>query len=127
MSKKKVLVVDDQPSITILLAEVLKHAGYETLVTYNGQEALSLMEQQHPDAVIMDVKMPGIDGIELLCLMRSSGSTVPVIIMTAYGELQIIEKAKMLGVHTHFMKPFDITEMLQAVNDLFSASGISPD
>jgi two-component system, response regulator, stage 0 sporulation protein F len=122
MPQKTILIVEDQQSIRILLAEMLKLNKYETLMADNGQEAITLVESHQPDAVILDLKMPGMDGVEVLSRIRKAGSDVPVIIMTAYGELQIIEEAKRLGIHTNFTKPFDIMEMLRVVHGLFAAA-----
>lgn len=114
-SDKKVLIVDDQNGIRILLAEVLKLDGYMTLTAASGLEALQLIEQHTFDLVILDVKMPGMDGIEILARIRKAGLSVPAIMMTAYDELQIIDEAKSYGILTHFKKPFDISEVRSVI------------
>jgi two-component system, response regulator, stage 0 sporulation protein F len=113
--KKKVLIVDDQNGIRILLAELLKLDGYVALTASCGVDALELIEQHTFDLVILDVKMPGMDGIEILARIRKAGLSVPAIMMTAYDEMQIMDQARSHGILTHFKKPFDITEVKTVV------------
>lgn len=112
---KTILVVDDQFGIRILLQEVLTQEGYEVLLAPNGQDALAVMQTQTPDLVLLDMKIPGMDGIEILRAMRKRGTDVKVVMMTAYGELDLIEEAKELGALDHFTKPFDIDELRYAI------------
>lgn len=116
---KDILIVDDQPGIRMLLEELLKKEGYATRSAENGRDALIKTENERPDCVLLDMKMPGIDGIEVLRLLKEEWPTIPVIMMTAYGELELIEEAMDLGAERYFTKPFDIFEVRDAVNALF--------
>ncbi|WP_080843815.1 response regulator [Cytobacillus gottheilii] len=113
--KGKILIVDDQFGIRILLNEVLQKEGYETFQAANGVQALDIVANHSPDLVLLDMKIPGMDGIEILKRMRVDNQEIRVIIMTAYGELDMIQEAKDLGALTHFAKPFDIDDIRAAV------------
>lgn len=111
----KLLIVDDQYGIRILLNEVFQKEGYQTFQAASGVQALEIVENHSPDLVLLDMKIPGMDGIEILKRLKVMDSTIQVIIMTAYGELDMIQEAKDLGAITHFAKPFDIDEIRAAV------------
>ncbi|MFJ7744985.1 response regulator [Peribacillus sp. NPDC097295] len=113
----KILIVDDQFGIRILLNEVLHKAGYETFQAANGIQALEVLNNDSPDLVLLDMKIPGMDGIEILKRMKAVNPDIRVIIMTAYGELDMIQEAKDLGAMTHFAKPFDIDDIRNAVRE----------
>uniref|UniRef100_UPI0033845C70 response regulator n=1 Tax=Sutcliffiella sp. FSL R7-0096 TaxID=2921670 RepID=UPI0033845C70 len=112
---QKLLIVDDQYGIRILLNEVFQKEGYQTFQAANGYQALDIVEKHSPDLVLLDMKIPGMDGIEILKRLKAINSDIQVIIMTAYGELDMIQESKDLGAITHFAKPFDIDEIRDAV------------
>ncbi|CAH0345053.1 response regulator [Bacillus sp. CECT 9360] len=114
---EKILIVDDQFGIRILLNEVLNKEGYNTFQAANGVQALDIVTNHSPDLVLLDMKIPGMDGIEILKRMKQIDQDIRVIIMTAYGELDMIQKAKDLGAMTHFAKPFDIDDIRKAVKE----------
>jgi two-component system response regulator (stage 0 sporulation protein F) len=116
LEKKKVLIVDDQNGIRILLMEVFGSEGYETFQAANGKIALEIVEKEPPDLVLLDMKIPGMDGLEILKHLKTMNPDIKVIMMTAYGELDMIKEATELGALMHFTKPFDIDEMRIAVN-----------
>ncbi|GIQ69817.1 response regulator [Xylanibacillus composti] len=117
MDKKKVLIVDDQNGIRVLLVEVFSSEGYETFQASNGKLALEIVKKEKPDLVLLDMKIPGMDGLEILKHIKSIDSDAKVIMMTAYGELDMINEATALGALMHFTKPFDIDELRMAVNE----------
>lgn len=116
MGKQKVLIVDDQNGIRILLMEVFSSEGYETFQAANGKIALEIVKKHCPDLVLLDMKIPGMDGLEILKHIKQMNPDIKVIMMTAYGELDMIKEATDLGALMHFTKPFDIDEMRLAVN-----------
>ncbi|MDQ6420251.1 response regulator [Paenibacillus sp. LHD-117] len=116
MDKKKVLIVDDQNGIRVLLLEVFSSEGYNTFQAANGKLALEIVRRESPDLVLLDMKIPGMDGLEILKHIKTIDSTIKVIMMTAYGELDMIKEATDLGALMHFTKPFDIDEMRMEVN-----------
>lgn len=114
---EKILIVDDQYGIRILLTEVLQKEGYTTFQAANGFQAIDITKEQAPDLVLLDMKIPGMDGIEILKRLKQHDETIKVIIMTAYCELDMIQEAKDLGALTHFAKPFDIDEIRKVVRE----------
>ncbi|HUC94128.1 MAG TPA: response regulator [Paenibacillus sp.] len=116
MDDKKVLIVDDQNGIRILLMEVFNSEGYTTFQASNGKLALEIVKKESPDLVLLDMKIPGMDGLEILKHVKAIDREIKVIMMTAYGELDMIKEATDLGALMHFTKPFDIDEMRMAVN-----------
>ncbi|MFS8606002.1 response regulator [Priestia aryabhattai] len=117
MLAEKILIVDDQYGIRILLTEVLQKEGYTTFQAANGFQAIDITKEQAPDLVLLDMKIPGMDGIEILKRLKQHDETIKVIIMTAYGELDMIQEAKDLGALTYFAKPFDIDEIRKVVRE----------
>ncbi|WNR44327.1 response regulator [Paenibacillus roseipurpureus] len=114
--KKKILVVDDQNGIRILLMEVFTNEGYDTYQASNGKLALEIVRNTAPDLILLDMKIPGMDGLDILKHVKEIDASIKVIMMTAYGELDMIKEATDLGAIMHFTKPFDIDELRLAVN-----------
>lgn len=83
---KRILVVDDEENIRLLYKEELADEGYEVSVAASAEEALAKIEAERPDLITLDIRMPGVDGIEFLRLLRERDRDLPVIIVTAYGE-----------------------------------------
>ncbi|MEK5230674.1 response regulator [Lysinibacillus sp. FSL K6-0232] len=113
---KRLLIVDDQQGIRLLLNEVLKKEGYTTYLAANGPEALKFASEQEMDCVLLDMKIPGMDGIEILRRLKEKWPKLPVFMMTAYGELDVVQEALKLGAIRYFTKPFDIFEVRDEVN-----------
>ncbi|GIO39927.1 MULTISPECIES: response regulator [Paenibacillus] len=124
MEEKKVLIVDDQNGIRILLMEVFSSEGYKTYQAANGKLALEIVRGESPDLVLLDMKIPGMDGLEILRHIKEVNPDIKVIMMTAYGELDMIKQARDLGALMHFTKPFDIDEMRGAVNMQLRGSSV---
>ena len=112
---KRILIVDDQNGIRLLLQEVFRREGHEPVLAKNGFEALEKFREETPDCVLLDMKMPGMDGIEVLREIKAASLGTPVLMMTAYGEQEQIDAAKELGASGYFTKPFDIHELKDAV------------
>lgn len=114
---KNVLIVDDQFGIRLLLREVLRSEGINVNDVSSGEEAIKGWHSFQPDLVLLDMKMPGMNGVELLRHFRKQFKTdIPVFMMTAYSELDMIEEAERLGVDRQFIKPFDIYDVAKAIS-----------
>jgi len=96
--------------------EVFNSEGYHTTQASNGKVALEIVRSERPDLVLLDMKIPGMDGLEILKHIKTIDPTITVIMMTAYGELDMINQATELGAVKHFTKPFDIDELRLEVN-----------
>ena len=112
---KQLLIVDDQPGIRLLLNEVFKKEGYVTYLAPNGMEALKIFDQEKIDCVLLDMKIPGMNGIEILQQLKEKNKELPVMMMTAYGEQDLIDEALSLGASNYFTKPFNIFDVLNEV------------
>ena len=115
----KILVVDDQFGLRRLLFEIFQEDQHEVQMAENGAEALRLFISSEPDHILMDMKMPGINGIETLRQIRALDRQVAVIMMTAYGDHpQNMEQAKDLGILYYIGKPFDLFELRERVRQI---------
>ncbi|TSB44956.1 response regulator [Alkalicoccobacillus porphyridii] len=117
MLLKKLLVVDDQYGIRVLLNEILQKDGYIVFQAANGVQAIKTVEEENPDLILLDMKIPGMDGLEILRRIKSTHPNIKVVMMTAYGELNLINEAIRLGAATYFSKPFDIDDVRQVIRD----------
>ncbi|KKM10979.1 chemotaxis protein CheY [Clostridiales bacterium PH28_bin88] len=106
-----VLIVDDQAGVRLLLHEALKEEDLKVYLAAGGEEAIKEVQEKSPDIILMDMKMPGMNGLEVLKEIKKLNYSGPVILMTAYGELEMVNQARKLGVTHHLTKPFDIYEV----------------
>lgn len=116
----RILIVDDEPGIRLLLEEVFRDDRYQVICAASGEEALARWEEWEPDLVLLDMKMPGMDGLTVLRRMAGEKLQVPVIIMTAYGELPVVEEALNQGARGYVTKPFDVLELRRMVDKLLA-------
>ena len=112
---KTVLVVDDEPEILKSVRENLMDEGYEVLVAVDGPEALRKVDEDPPDLVLLDIKMPGLDGIEVLEQIKSGHPEVPVVMMSAHGTIETAIKATKLGAYDFIEKPLSLERLTVAV------------
>jgi two-component system response regulator AtoC len=108
MTKRNVLVVDDEPNMRRVLEIMLRKTGYAVFVAANGREALEIFRESPIDLVITDVRMPEMDGLELLTRLRQDGAEIPVIVITAHGSVESAVHAMKLGASDYIPRPFDI-------------------
>ncbi len=111
-----ILIVDDEPNYQIVLSEFLRDEGFETLTADNGQQAMKLIKENDIDLVITDMQMPGMDGFALLQAAKEYRSALPVIMITAYGEVEKAVRAMQLGAFNYLTKPFNNDELLACAN-----------
>ena len=117
-----IMVVDDEQAILRLLKRTLEPEGYGVIVADNGRTALELMEEHRPDLVILDIMMPGLDGLQVLDLMRQR-SNVPIIMLTARGEVTTVRDALVLGADDYVRKPFRTQELLARIRAKLRRAG----
>lgn len=118
MKKTTVLVVDDELEIQGLFVDTLTPLGYNVLTAGDGESAISVVEAQKPDIAFIDIRMPGMDGVELLSRLKTIVKDLRVIMITGYGRDEAVERALQLGTFACLMKPFslkDIIEMTEIV------------
>ena len=110
---KKILLVDDDQSIQLLYTEEFSDDGYRVISAYNGEEGLEKFNEERPDLVILDIQMPGMNGIEVLRQMKTVDSSVPVILSSAYQEYK--QDLGAWASEEYVVKSPDITELKNAV------------
>jgi len=110
----RVLVVDDEEIVCNSLQRVLQEAGYDVVTAFNGQEALDKMSQLEIELVLLDIRMPGLDGFQVLRLIRKS-SNVPVIMLTAVNDVNTVCDTLSLGADDYVKKPFRTRELLARI------------
>lgn len=115
---KKLLIVDDQAGIRMLLSEVFKNEGHITILASNGNEAIQKLKDEEPDCLLMDMRMPGMNGQEVLHHVKSNCPDFPVVLMTAYDKVETAVGDSDLRADHYFTKPFDIHELRRTVNQL---------
>ena len=116
---KSVLVVDDDPQIRSLLSDLLKSNGYTVRAAKTGVEAVASVEKQRPALVMMDVKLPDQDGLEVLRNLKKQRPELEVIVMTAFGGSSSAIKAMEHGAYDYVTKPFDIDDLLATLHRVF--------
>jgi DNA-binding NtrC family response regulator len=116
--KISILVVDDELSIRESLSGWLQQDGYEVESAADGPAALAKAQETHYDIMLLDVKMPRMDGITVLKTLRESNTDTAVVVMTAHGAIQDAVEAMKLGAHDYLLKPFDLEEMSLIIEKL---------
>ena len=117
MENTKVLLVDDEADVTRILAKRLGRRGYECQAAANGQEAVNAMEQFAFDVIIMDVKMPVMDGMLALQIIHSRWPKTQIILLSGHADMQLAVQAMSDGAFGYLMKPVDIDELLFKIED----------
>jgi DNA-binding response OmpR family regulator len=110
--KTKVLVVDDDRRMVKTICDILKVKGFETVEAYTGEEAVNKARSDGPDCVLMDIKMPGMSGVEALKMMKEFSKDLPVVLMSAYATESLAEEGRSLGAYGVLTKPVDIQMVL---------------
>jgi two-component system NtrC family response regulator len=115
-----ILIVDDEKNYTLILAAVLEDEGFETLTANSGPEALATLSESDVDLVLTDMKMPAMDGIDLLERIKQADADLPVIMMTAHGTVEKAVEAMQKGAYNYILKPFDNERLVLYVNKAVS-------
>ncbi|HZW82639.1 MAG TPA: response regulator [Candidatus Deferrimicrobium sp.] len=121
----KILIVDDQMGVRRLLYEAFKEEGFQVDMAASGQEAITKVKEVVPELILMDMKMPGMNGLEALKEIKKLNLDIAVIMMTAYGELEIVTQAMKLGVKEYITKPFDLNDLKLLVKRTLTADKAS--
>jgi two-component system response regulator GlrR len=131
MSKAvRVLLVDDDPGLLKVLEIRLRRAGYDVETAANGRKALSALSAFRPQVVVTDMRMEGMDGLELFDAIQEADATLPVIVLTAHGTIPDAVDATRRGVYSYLTKPFEKEELLEVVGkaaSIYGENGRDPD
>jgi two-component system nitrogen regulation response regulator NtrX len=117
MAKPRILVIDDEAAIRDSLRMTLEYEGYEFLGAPTGQDGLALVEREAPDLIILDVKMPGMDGLEVLDRLRAMNETVPVVVISGHGTISTAVEATKKGAFDFVEKPFATEKVLVSLRN----------
>ncbi|MDW7678796.1 MAG: sigma-54 dependent transcriptional regulator [Bacillota bacterium] len=109
--KPKILVVDDEKNMRWAISRALEKEGYEIHEASNGQEGIETFERFRPDVMLLDLKMPVMDGMEALTHIRKTNATTPILMLTAHGTMETAIEAMKLGAMDYLSKPFDVEEL----------------
>ena len=119
MEKIKILLVDDEEDFVKTISQRMQRRGQESDIALNGEQALSRIEQEVPDVVLLDLKMPGIDGMEVLRQIKKAYPEVQVIIMTGHGSERIEKEVRTLGAFEYLQKPTKIDTIMEKIKLAF--------
>jgi len=114
--KNKLLIVDDEDALRLLLRHELEQHGFEVTEAENGEMALEKMQENRFDVVILDIRMPGIDGMEVLKIIREKNLANKVIMLTGVEELKIARDSLNLGANDFLTKPYDMKTLLACID-----------
>jgi two-component system response regulator MtrA len=121
--KPKLLIVEDEPALARGLSDNFREEGYEVTVEPRGDRAVAVFRDWRPDLVVLDVMLPGRSGLDILRDLRGAGSTVPILMLTAKGEVVDRVVGLELGADDYLPKPFAVRELLARVRALLRRSG----
>jgi len=117
-AKKRILVADDEPNIRLLYQSELEAEGFEVLLAQDGKEALAMVESEKPDLVILDIRMPGIDGVEALGQIIDQNRTMPVILNSAYSAYE--ENFMTWSADAYVVKSGDTSVLIDKVKEVLA-------
>ncbi len=123
MKQYDILIVDDEPDLASALAERLEIRGFQVEVAVNGEDALLLTGKADFDVVIIDMKMPGMDGLKLMSEIKRERPSTKIILFTGHGSASDIKKGMRDGASTYLVKPVDIEKLIDAVNKIMDKEG----
>ncbi len=116
MERTKVLLVDDEVEFATALSQRLQLRKYDAKAVFCAEDALAVVHSNPPDVILLDLKMPGMSGFEVLRAVRQFNPTVEVIILSGHGSMQSRDEATESGIFDYVMKPIDIEELTQKID-----------
>ncbi|SDP46233.1 response regulator [Desulforhopalus singaporensis] len=116
--KIKVLIADDEVEFASTLATRLNLRNFSTTVVNSGQQTLSAVAKEQPDIVLLDLKMPDLDGLEVLAMLREEHPELKVIIITGHGSFEMGREGMELGASDYIMKPVDLNLLIEKISDI---------
>ena len=116
MDKKKILVIDDEENIRILYSEELQDEGYDVIVASNAEEADIKIKESSPDLITLDIKMPGMDGIDFLRKVREHDKNIPIVMCSAYSDYK--QDFRVWASEAYVIKSSDMVELKSIIREI---------
>lgn len=122
---KNILIIDDDKEIRSVLSSILMSEGYEVITAGTGKEALKKIGTHSPDLVLLDIKLPGMNGMKVLEEIKQRDKKLIVIMLTGYGDIKDAVQAIKMGAFNYITKPFENEEILVNINEALQSSDVS--
>ena len=119
MEQIKVILVDDEYEFIKSLSERIRMRDIESDIAFNGDQALKILAEEMPDVMVLDLKMPGIDGLEVLRQVKKNYPQLLVIILTGHGSEKVEEEARRLGAFDYLEKPTEIDKLVETIKKAY--------
>lgn len=121
----KILIVEDEKDIRQLVIYTLQYAGYQVVAAMNGEEAVVLAQQEKPDLILMDVRMPRMDGYQAAQMIKNDEITqhIPIVFLSAKGQESEVEHGFEVGAEDYMIKPFSPTELIDRIRSVIEDNG----
>ena len=116
--KNKILLVEDESDLRMIISDILKDEGYEVLNSTNGLEGLKKVKEENPDIIVADVMMPQMDGFSMVKEIRKYNSYIPILFLTAKSSIEDIEEGFETGANDYIKKPFELRELIIRIKAL---------
>lgn len=118
--KNRILVVDDEDALRTVLSSELEGEGYKVAAAADGADAISILKNQIFDLILLDIKMPNVDGFEVLKFVKETNPETKVIMLTGFADLKNAIESKKLGAEDFVSKPYDLVDLLTTVERVLS-------
>ncbi len=122
ISQPSILIVDDERELRNLFNKALTEEGYNVLVAENGEKAIDAVKKDEPDLVLLDIRMPGMGGMDVLRRLKAIRRNLVVVILTGYGTIKSARMAMMLGAHDYVTKPFNLGYLKAVIKDALKSA-----
>ena len=123
LTKERILIVDDEKNIVTSLQEILTDEGYDIVTAEDGLDALEMVQSEPPDLVLLDIWIPGMDGIEVLQAIKTYHPEIEVLVMSGHGTIDTAVKATKLGAYDFIEKPFSLNQLVMSVEKALKQKG----
>ncbi|MCX7984966.1 MAG: response regulator [Bacteroidetes bacterium] len=121
-AKNRILVVDDEEALRVVLSAELEGEGYQVKNAADGQEAINILNKEEFDLVLLDIKMPNVDGFEVLKFVKERWPKTKVVMLTGFADLKNAIESKKLGAEDFISKPYDLVDLLTTVERVLTSS-----
>jgi len=121
-TKNKILVVDDEEPLRIVLSAELEGEGYQVTNAGDGQEAINILATTEYDLILLDIKMPNVDGFEVLKYVKEHSPKTKVVMLTGFADLKNAIESKKLGAEDFVSKPYDLVDLLTTVERVLTGA-----